>query len=62
MDECPYGAGECPKLTEMKADIKTLESKVDAMDSSVTTLSTKISYMTTILSVLMVAVFGVSLI
>lgn len=25
---CPYGAGTCPKLTDVEADVKTLERKL----------------------------------
>lgn len=60
--ECPYGAGKCPRVSDVRDDLKTLDGKVDDLTTNVATLTTQIKYMTACISALLLAVFGVSLI
>lgn len=59
--QCPYGANECPKLSEIKSDIKSLETTVEGMSTNIATMTQTLRYVTAIVAILMTATFGFSI-
>lgn len=57
-NECPYGAEECPKLK----DLKKFDDEITSLRESVASLNTTMRFMTAVMTVLLCASMGVSII
>lgn len=57
-DECPYGANDCPKLK----DLTKFDEEIMELRESVASLNMTMKVMTTVVTILLCASMGVSLI
>lgn len=55
MDECPYGAEDCPKLRELKK----FEEDVSILRESVASLNSTVKMMTWLMGILITASTGI---
>ena len=55
MDECPYGAEDCPKLRELKK----FEEDVSILRESVASLNSTVKIMTWLMGILITASTGI---